>query len=276
MKRLRLRDFISTDACHFARVELPLAARPDLHTHDFSELFWVEAGSGIHRINGEERRLRAGMLIFIRPTDGHGFAAERQGQTFTICNLAFSVQTWRAMRDRHGLDWFDAKAIADRERFVTAPTFDFLRHAGDEWLTAPRSMLRLERFVLNLAAALEDEGKATRVGAPSWLLEALTKLERERLFREGPPALTRLAGRSQEHVVREVRRWFRKTPSALINEMRMRFAAQCLSSTSREIVDICFDCGLENLGHFYNLFQKAHGTTPRQYRLLSQAAVKPF
>lgn len=100
-------------------------------------------------------------------------------------------------------------------------------------------------------------------------------MEREGLFREGPQALTRLSARSQEHVVRESKRWLQKTPTILINEMRMRHAANCLSTTQKEIVDICYDCGFENVGYFYALFQKFHGMTPRRHRLMSQSIVRP-
>ena len=63
--------------------------------------------------------------------------------------------------------------------------------------------------------------------------------------------------------MRESKRWLKKTPTRLINEMRMRHAATALSTTQQEIIDICYDCGLENVGHFYTLFRQTYGMTPR-------------
>ena len=38
-------------------------------------------------------------------------------------------------------------------------------------------------------------------------------------------------------------------------------------------MEIALECGIENIGHFYKLFQKRFGMTPRQYRLLRQRDV---
>jgi AraC family cel operon transcriptional repressor len=53
----------------------------------------------------------------------------------------------------------------------------------------------------------------------------------------------------------------------------MAHAARELRITDRPITDIAYECGLSNLSHFYSLFRRAHGQTPRAFRLGRQRAV---
>jgi AraC family cel operon transcriptional repressor len=87
------------------------------------------------------------------------------------------------------------------------------------------------------------------------------------------PGLTRVAGRSAEHVARSVRWVFGITPSDYVNRVRMEHAARELRVTTRPIADIALDCGLNNLSHFYALFRRAHRLTPRAYRLAHHRTV---
>jgi AraC family transcriptional regulator, dual regulator of chb operon len=279
VNRLHIRDFISRESVfHFARIELDEIDLAHRHDHDFMEIFWIESGSARHWIGGKGRILDCGSLIFVRPEDFHTVGLAARGTKSLLCNLAFPVARWRELKARYlrkHSGWFAPGGPGQRERLVSPRTLDFLHRAGIEFTTSPRSPLMLDRFILNLAATLQEEAAHSIAGAiPPWLRQAIIRVEREGLFRQGPSALTRAAGRSQEHVVRETRRWLGKKPSELINGMRMQHAAALLSGTQQEILDICADCGIENLGHFYSLFRESHGMTPRQYRLRSQRIVR--
>ena len=278
---LHIRDYVPKgSAFHFARIELGEIDLEHRHDHDFMELFWIESGRGTHWINGRERILDSGSLIFVLPQDLHVIGSAAPGERTLLCNLAFPIAGWKPMKDHHLCDepgWFRPGPSERRERRVSERTLDFLRHAGVEFTLSPSSRLMLNRFFLNLAAALrEEEEVQARIGGgiPPWLQQALIRVEREGLFRLGPSALTDAAGRTQEHVVREARRWLGKKPTELINEMRMRHAARLLGGTQQEILDISADCGIENVSHFYALFRKSHGMTPRHYRLRSQMIVR--
>ena len=265
-------------AFHFSKMGLNRLEKGNLHDHDFTELFWVESGRVIHWIEGDKRLIDPGTLIFVRPEDFHTVGTADGSEEAVICNLAFPSRWWRVIRQRHlrkQADWFCGGPPVKREHVLPTAAFDFLRRAGMEMSSAPRSALMLERFFLNLAVALQPPETLSLSRAPQWLTAAVNRVEQERFFREGPAALTRLSGRSQEHVVREAKRWMKKTPTVLINEMRMRHAAASLSTTQREIIDVCYDCGLENVGHFYALFRQSYGMTPRRYRLSSQSIVRP-
>jgi len=275
-----LKDFVPKgQSHHFARLELGVAGALGRHCHDFPELFWVEEGRGAHLIGNERRVLPAGTLVFVRPEDVHAVGANSAEERLLLCNLAFRADFWKSFRSRHRAafaDWFRPGAPALRERRVSAGALDFLHRAGLELISAPCTPLFLERFLLNLAYALRGPEEEAR-HLPEWLREAAEQVEREKLFRIDPggKALARVARRSAAHVAREVRRHLGKTPTDWVNEMRMRHAAQLLAGTRREILDICGDCGFENVGHFYALFRAQYAMTPLAYRRRSGLIVRP-
>lgn len=57
-----------------------------------------------------------------------------------------------------------------------------------------------------------------------------------------------------------------KTPSQVVNDIRLDYAALQLQNTGRKIVKICEDSGFDNLNHFYHLFKQRYNTSPNQFR----------
>ncbi|MGC3943959.1 MAG: helix-turn-helix transcriptional regulator [Chryseolinea sp.] len=58
-----------------------------------------------------------------------------------------------------------------------------------------------------------------------------------------------------------------------VNQLRMAHAARELMLGSSPIIEVALDCGFNNLAHFYALFRKTHGMTPRRYRMGCQRQV---
>ena len=56
------------------------------------------------------------------------------------------------------------------------------------------------------------------------------------------------------------------SPNEYLIHTRLNRAKQLLRSTSRPINQIAMDVGINNIGHFINLFKKYEGSTPNTYR----------
>ncbi|MBA3707821.1 MAG: helix-turn-helix transcriptional regulator [Planctomycetes bacterium] len=278
MIRLLLKNFVSPGRhCHFGRSYVEPRTAPSPHCHDFNEVFWVEEGDGVHLIDGRRQELTVGTVVLVHPEDQHAFTV-LPGRTCRMANIAFASETWQHIRRRYfdgAPDLFertarrDAKLPADRLRQLT--------DVAGEIAAGGRSLASIERFLLNLVHlyGAPQQGEA-RDAAPEWLSDAVARLADPAHFFAGPTALVALCDRSAEHVAREVRRCFGKTPTDLANIARMAFAARRLVESSDSILDICFTCGLSNLGHFYRLFRAAHGVTPMEYRERHRRIVQPL
>lgn len=258
--RLRWHTIVpSGDAFHVARIWKTPDSPTPLHTHDFAEVFWIDAGSGEERTPTGVRPLCAGDLVFVHPPDTHGFESAERMQ---LTNVAFPRDTYDWIIARYPTPW----TSAPRQR-IEPPQLHRLARAADELFNAPRTRLHIERFLLNLLHLLTpSQPLALPANAPDWLRHACAEILKPHQFRQGATALARLAGRTPEHVARVMRQLLGLTPSDFVNRIRMQYAAQQLAMTDAKITDIAFDCGLTNLSYFYRLFRRQFGVTPQAYR----------
>ncbi len=267
MQKLRLRNFVAPqEAFHIARTHVPEHA-PAMHTHDFAEVFWIESGVGTHLINSRRDPLTAGDVVFIQPSDVHGFQARAPGG-FVLVNVAFEAGVLDWLRQSYG-------PIPAPSR-LDAAQVERLRPVADALAISPKSRLVRDGFLLQLLAMLaaEDRIGGPVAALPGWLRHAVGEFGHPAHLPGGTQAFAKLAGRSPEHVNRVVRQTLGKTTTDVVNEIRLDYAARQLRMTDQKITEIALDCGLGNLGHFYDLFQKRFKHTPRKYRLRHQSLVR--
>lgn len=250
-----------------------------IHRHDFPEIFWVAQGRGMHWINGQERPLQGGVLVLIRPADAHGFSSDANG--VLVRNIAIRPGVLAHVKRRYFLHddtfWNGPDALLPRHFQLRADQLKQLNAAFDELSFGQADTFGAERFLLNLLHILQVPSPPTQFGRrnqpalPDWLAHALSRWsERVENFTTGTLALARLAGRSPEHVARVLRDCTGRTPTEWLNDMRMNYAAKQLQVTNRKVLDIALECGFLSLGHFYSVFQQAHGCAPRAYRMRFQ------
>jgi transcriptional regulator GlxA family with amidase domain len=67
-------------------------------------------------------------------------------------------------------------------------------------------------------------------------------------------------------VARVCRQHLGKTPTEVVNESRLEWAAQRLAQTAVPIEVIAEECGMANVSYFYKRFALQNGMTPGEYR----------
>jgi AraC family cel operon transcriptional repressor len=254
---------------HVARPRLTRRHTLKAHTHDFAEIFWVNEGRGWHLINGQRARLQPGDLWCIQPDDVHQLVPVGT-VPLAITNIAFPAEVLEWLRERYfagGARWFWLPATARGPVKVDAVRLHSLDAAADRLAGAPRDRLHLEHFLLGVFAELSGPTDELRPeGTPDWLGEACRRMCEPEPLREGVKAFFRIAGRSPEHVARVMRATLGITPSEYVNRRRVARAAFQLRMTARPVTEIAFDVGYENLSHFFHVFRRLQGTSPRSYR----------
>ena len=269
MEILRWNKIAGKAAFHAARDSKTRAQPLPYHGHDFAELFWIDAGSCSHRVNGASFPLRSGSLVLMRPTDCHGInPLGDDGMKLT--NIAFPQETLDFLQRRYfpGQTWvFGPGKYPVTRQVEPAQLLRFNRWA-DELSQAPRERLHLERFLLDILAELSlERNDAPPEDAPDWLGHACRAIQKPEHFSGGVAQFLHLCGRSREHVARTVRQHLGKTPTDYVNGIRIAYARRQLEMGDQGILDIALDCGMENLSHFYSLFRAQTAMTPRAYRL---------
>jgi AraC family cel operon transcriptional repressor len=276
MDILRWANVGGKNAFHAARSMRTRQTAHTYHGHDFAELFWIDSGRGIHRVNGESVPLPTRSLVLIRPADCHRID-QADAHEIRLTNIAFPRETLQALGQRYfgGQAWGFWHEDPLPATFSLEPSqlLRFNRWA-DELSRAPQERLHIERFLLNVLAELSLERPLAALDdAPDWLIRACDLIQEPENFSGGVEKFLQLCGRSREHAARTVRRHFGMTPTDYVNRVRIDYARRQLEMGSQEILEIALDCGIGNLSHFYGLFHAQTGTTPRKYRLAHRRAV---
>lgn len=254
------------EAYHFARTMLNSGNAACYHDHDYHEVFWVKHGRGEHLLNGRAYPLQAGQLVLIRPTDRHRVSGSDDAP-LCVANLAFPSRAWAEVRRRYfgrEADWFTRRA-EQRVRLLDSQTAAALERWAGRLSDPERARVALDGFLMELPRFLEQPVSGVEA-LPEWLASACREIGRPENFSGGTLRMARLAGRSPSHVARASVRWLGRTPTEVVNEARLDYSARQLAETARPIMDIALDCGLNSLSHFYALFRRRFGMSPRRYR----------
>ncbi|MCJ8310536.1 MAG: helix-turn-helix domain-containing protein [Rhizobiaceae bacterium] len=265
-----LSDYLDDEeAFHFARKSLD-ARRPRYqHSHDYYEVFFVEHGCTRHFVNDRTELLQRGDIVFMRPDDRHALQSIGD-EPCIINNVMFRCDTAAHLGSRYAGEfagrffWHDG-AYPDRH-VIRGPRMERAINTALELQGSLRTLARIEEFLLTLMTRVIDYDGALPQSAPQWLSTACMAARSREVFRKGAAGFVEVAGRGHEHVCRETRRHLGLSPSELVNRIRMENAAMQLGNSALSVEEVAYDCGIENMSHFYKLFRNHYGTTPRGYR----------
>lgn len=244
-----------------------------LHTHDFAEVFWVEAGAAVHEVDGTEHRLRGGDVVVVRPEAIHRFRAP--SDDFALTNVAFRREILADLHDRYHPEslppWENSGPLGLTR---TAAELARLGELAAVLAASGSTRLDLDRLLIEVLAG----GVAARSPGPMplWLADAFTRWgDDPEALAAGVAGLAAVAGRSQEHVSRTIRKATGRKAIDTVNDIRIERAAVRLRMTDDGIGHVAADVGLANLSHFYRVFRRRFGTTPRRYRLTHRRVIEP-
>lgn len=274
VRRFSIDDFLAPgEFFHFARKTLEQGRPRFVHDHDYHELFLVTRGATQHWLDKDAVRLEAGSLVFVRPGDRHALQAAR-GDTNEIINVAFRSDIAAHLGERYSTElegrffWHPSALPAMYQ--LSGPRFERAINLSSELQVSRNSLAAIEEYLLAMCTRVVDIEATVDDSVPRWLIAASQAAKRPEVFREGAAGFVKASGRGHEHVCRMARKHLGVSPSAYVNRIRMEYAALMLASSDLTINDISSECGIENLSHFYRVFQKQYGTTPRQYRIHNQ------
>ncbi|MDR1588048.1 MAG: AraC family transcriptional regulator [Treponema sp.] len=244
------------------------------HCHDYYEIFLVDKGSAEHRINDQTRYISAGHLCFIRPADIHYYDA--LSDDFRIINIIIPEEVVSSLFGFLGSGF-------EKDRVLSPPlppsvNLDFSELNG---LIRELEQLILYKKIMKAASDVAyricvfsimtkyfspNRLDKTSGQIPQWLRWLSLEMLKKENFKKGLPALYRLSGKSQEHLARSCKKYLNKTPSKLVNDIRLEHSAKLLASTKIPIIEISGDCGFESLSYFYHRFKEHYGLSPRGFR----------
>ena len=254
------------------------------HCHNFYEIFLITEGEVMHMVNGSRQQLGQGSLVFIRPDDIH-YYSDIEGQGYKFINMAFSIDTYQAVIGYLGggfppdrltnpslppllkLPFHHMKALKHR-----LETLNLIPKTSCELFKAESRVLLVD--LISRYYAVDDIPKDDSF--PDWFRDLCLNMEQKGNFVAGMKRMLEISGKSHEHLCRVFRKHLGKTPTDYLNDRRLKYAVNLLANTDKDILSVAYECGFENLSHFYHLFKREFHVPPSSFRKSNRKSAVPY
>lgn len=247
-----------------------------LHNHDYYELFLTLTDNVYHLINGEVQYLKKGSLVFIRKDDAHCFNTVPDNKD-VVLNIAFTEEILKSLFAFLS-DGFPTEQLlkdANPPRVQLDPTeYSRILHSFSRANTIPIDMVQkrtlhckkmiFEIFFDYFQDYYSEEASLSDI--PLWLRDFNHDLKKAENFSKSTADIIKLSGKSREYLTRSVKKYYGLTLTNYINDIRLTYIANSLTTTDIDIINLMYDAGYQNISYAYSLFKKKYGMTPRMMR----------
>jgi AraC-like DNA-binding protein len=255
---------------------------PYAHSHDFSELFIIVGGQGVHVAEGREYPVSAGDVFFLQPGQAHYLkdttASRGYCVMFDSTRLPLPSSELRKLpgyqavfvleprhRRRHEFNSrlrLRRKQLADVERLVKAMHREGAQKAPGYSAVLLGQLLELIVLLARRYAAIEaKEGQSLLL-----LGGILGELESECARPWRLEEIVRRSGMSGSYLSRVFRKATGYTPIDYLIQMRVQKAMELLRTTTWSVTEIAERVGFTSANYFARRFRTATGVSPRDYR----------
>lgn len=262
-----------------------------LHYHRVNELFYILDGKGELLLEDVRLPIKKSDLILIRPHEDHAFM-DQPGELLHLYCVYFSDDALDYQRGDNTLIKF-VQEMDRASRIIStqdSPNFyDIPRHFREIMFEqnhpTAESHLLMRLIFTEMLIKIKRFIEFNR-SYPAPATDALSPTERSVMnvvryvesnyYRN--LNLEELASRvplGTRQFTRIFNRLTNKHFKEYIQELRINEAKRLLSSRQKEIKSVCFEVGFEDLSHFYRVFRKLTGTTPKNYVLGLTAQPQP-
>ncbi|VGO14002.1 HTH-type transcriptional activator RhaR [Pontiella desulfatans] len=251
------------------------------HTHEFTELVVVYAGSGINCVDGVDYPISEGDVFVIHESSSHSY---RETRHLHLCNVLFDS----TLLDIKGIDMshlpgFHALFLLE-PKLRNKPFSTRLRLDSKELHKAKAMIQELEMEVdkkqpgfrlvsqsllLLLIGELSrwyDQSAENKPGKLMQIAHCMAHMERNYNEPLAIGELARMANMSERGFYRVFQEATGTTPNQYLTNLRIATASELLSKSEQSITDIAYECGFQDSSYMAKQFKKHMGVTPREFR----------
>jgi len=253
------------------------------HTHDFSEIAVVLAGTGIYRVGKTTLPFKSGDVFVTHGKRPHAY---EQTRNLTLANVTYDPQLI-------AYEHLGCRSLPGYQAlFVIEPALQ-KRDAMQRHLSLDGdSLLQVKHLCDSIRAELQEEEAGYQLAAVGFFLLLITHLSRLYQGRAKSPdarkvlqlgkalshiethyadaldldELSRIAAMSRRSLYRAFEEVVHQSPLAYLQHIRLMKAVELLESTQDSVTGIAFDCGFNDSNYFSRIFRKQLGQSPSAYR----------
>ena len=278
MSHAQIESILQTGSAYVNRCTV--FPKTSYHTHNFVEIAYVADGFGTHVVNGIEYQISRGDIFLINYDIPHEFIAT--DTPLTIYNCIFTPAYFNATLNK-SRDFFD---ITDHfllnNLYTNLPTdYIYASSSGNvnqhifniynrmlqeftEKQIGYRDIMRgyiIELLVIICRLKLSVDSNRTQK-----LLEVLEYVNEHYKEAISVEQLASFAGFSDSHFRRVFKSLTGKTLTLYLQTLRIEEACKLLKDHTRSVEQIAAEVGYTDMKHFYAVFKRISGKTPKQMR----------
>lgn len=266
------------------------------HWHDEIEILYFMKGSFRLNVNMETFSIQDECFSFINSGDLHSIEPESYGVesaiVFNPCILSFEhydiAQTSLLQPLSKGQIRFPRFLDVSNPAFskvkreyldilnVFHQTGAFMPREGETVTESLSSQLFIRAGLLKILGILSSHSLLTepekkddyRIETIKSTLGFIRSHYQDKLYIRD---MAKQVNMNEQYFCRFFKKALGKSPVSYLNEYRIKQAIILLQTTDMPVMDICLDCGFNNLGNFLREFKKDTGFTPLQYRKYSSS-----
>ncbi len=232
-----------------------------LHSHTFYEMIYVLSGRGTHWANDAEFSMKKGDVILLAPNVLHKYMPALDCYDLRVYNVIFQV----IPNENLSLEKDYAIVSLSSEALLR---FDyFLHNMETEFITKPIGYKQnLYAYCQLLCSELLRANDRAINTAQSTNLELVFEYIETHYSTTNFKECAKISSYSPTYFCRLFKEATGLTFSEYINNKKVMAAAKLLLETDAPIESIADQVNLQNGNHFYSLFKKHMGVTPKAFR----------
>lgn len=264
------------------------------HWHDEVEILYFFGGDFRLEINMEQFFVHSEALYFINPGELHSIFTETAGSpgedaiVFSLKALSFDSYDAAQMQLIQPIQ--NGKLLFPRCILPGHPGFAPIRDAFSETMHSfghpldddtpliygavtddLTNQLFIKSYLLRILAVLShyrlftptEKNLDKRVESLKTVLTYVRDNYKEKIYIQD---LANQVHMNEQYFCRFFKKSIGRSPMEYINEYRIKQAKRLLEETDLPVMEVCLECGYNNLGNFLRTFRKYTDTTPLKYR----------
>lgn len=277
---------ISPAGQRLVRREFP--RRSWFHKHEYVEILYVIEGSFTQILLGEEIRFEQGEFVITDQNCEHADYIEAKDAAVLFLQIRSDYleqllrsydgtdemqrflfhALWRQKREQSFLqlqrsEKYSRKEIDIEQLLENLLAEDLSREPGYEQIEHGLMIRLLQYLCLAYIPQLHTDSKESREKALLYELECYI---RENVAKVTVSELEKEFHYHRNYYSLILKKYRGKSFQQYVIEIRMKYAKQLLEQTTLSVKQVAQQIGYENVSHFYHLFEKYYGKTPREIR----------
>lgn len=245
-----------------------------LHWHNEHEIIRVTSGSILLNIDGNEFNVKAGDIVFLKDGMLHSGVP-------TECNYECLL--------------FDMRSFLRGNDICNKEIYKILNHEKNIQLYFSEDMGEVYEIIQGIFRDMRNKNKGYQFKVQGSLYYFLGIVKENNYYKNGTTIapenkrrlcqlkqvllyiesnysncitlndIARCANMNSRYFCKFFKDMTHKTPIEYLNYYKIQYACDEISITDKNITEIAFDCGFNDLSYFIKVFKKFKGITPYQY-----------